>query len=575
MLNLRSANMETIHIVILIIVAVILLGVATWLFIHVLRHVSLKRQIKEINLVFEKKHSIFWGSDQTYRRRLEAIKNANLLYASVYQNVNKTYQDIRDGSDSRAEHAVNDLKHLAASRRYKELREKLPEAKGLVNAFCEEVDAFDASLVDIFKPEEDTRSKILAIKTRCRNLKQDYNAKANDLIIVAESFEKVFKRLDDYLDETDNFVDSAHYDEANDLLDAKITPIIEQCAKILCDLPQICVEVTNILPDRLALLRDRYGEMVNRKYPVEHILKEDTMLEMQKEISVLTEAVKALKLAGVQEAIDGILSAIDGYLKGFSEESAAHDSFVNDKESIYEQETTVQKDYIALCHRLPEIKAAFLFDSEDNQRELAIQTLVNRAGAAKRTLDMYLNGGIKQPYSVLLEKLTALHERTDEAHKAIEDFFAYLERMSVDFAKASSAVKEYFTQVRNAERTIRDFDLPSVSARFNPSFEAVYALIDDLYRDILEKPADLKKIRANAASLTESGQRLIMETDAIAVELKRAEKAIVNANRFRENPAVDNALHQAEDFFRQGDFRHAFELAESVAKGADESVDSL
>ena len=293
-------------IIIIAIGAVLVLAAGGFvLYKFVLSPNKMKREIRDLDRRFQYLHSLLIGQDAQCIKRLEIVSRTNLLYVDIHTRYLKKFKEVRDKYDSHAQNTINKLKDLVDERRYKVLKEELADAKEVIATYEKEVTTLNNDLLRVIKPEEDCRQASLTLKESLRRIKQDYYAKEGDLQLVKESFDAIFNHVESLFSEFEEYVESAQYDDANDVL-PKIDQILKQVNIALKDLPNLCALVVDIIPDKISSLENAYDGLIREKYPLSHLLSASTFKDMRKEVGALTTKIKQFNLAGVGVALDNI-----------------------------------------------------------------------------------------------------------------------------------------------------------------------------------------------------------------------------------------------------------------------------
>ena len=559
-------------IVTIIIVSVLVLaGLGVLLYFSVFSKLALKAQARDLCSRFEREHALLFGDVIAYVRRLETISTMNLVYVEEYATWSSAFKNVRDSMDALAQATSNSVKDLLTDRRFKELKNYLPSAKKTIGEYEEKVESLYKGLKDKFAVEENVSSLSLRCKESFRQVKQEFYLKSSDLSILTSSFDLLFKKVNDLLDEADSNIENARYEEAEAIYKNKIIPVVNRVRAVIKTLPDICVQITNILPDKINSLSDRYEQMTKDGYPLNHIMLKKTIPDMNDELAAIVAQVKTLNVQGVQEKFDDIRARIDKYQQQFDDEIAARATFEADSFKTSSKETETQNNYLNLVHALPKIKSIYLLDEEDQNKLNEIQRSINAAATSKRNLDTFIHSGTKQPFTILLSRMNALKEQSKDASDQINEFQAYLRSLKVDCEKAAKSLDTYNESIRDAEAKVREMNLPSMTAKYTPLFEEASNLLGDLYTSLKTTPIDVKKVNAVYDDLTSKCEKLLGSLKSDSASLESAEQAVVYANRFRSNDSNNDAtLSQAETLFLDGYFSEADSIAKTVSGSNNE-----
>lgn len=547
--------------------AAILVGLFLLFYFTTFAHIRLKRQAREQCAKFENCHALLFGQDSQYIKRLETISSMNLVYVQQFMDWSKRFKDIRDVSDASAQASINSIKDLISERRYKELKAFLPSAKKTLQEYETQVQDLDTNLRNKFLEEDESRNLSLQEKENLRKVKADYYAKQNDLRLVISTFDVLFRKIDGLFTEVETDIDNARYADAKVILTNQIDPVVNQIGKILKDLPNICLEITSVIPDKLASLNNKYDEMTQGGYPLNHILVKADFGSMNDELAALTTKVQALTLTGVSDELAAMQKRIDDSSSAFDKEKEAREVFEKECDQIYSQENDLENNFINLCHALPKVRQIYLMGADDQAKIDGIQNTINKAGASKRSLDTYVHSATKQPYSILVEKMHSLRDQATEAGTSIDDFQKYLQSLKTDSEVAAKALGDYYVSLKEAEKAVRDIAVDSVTKKYQPLLDSLFGTLDSLYVDLRTLPIDVKKVDADLSSLKTNGDGVLADIAKDKEMETTAESEIVFANRHRSGSTqVNSALLQSESLFFAGNFADSFKLASSSVK---------
>ncbi|MCR5349157.1 MAG: septation ring formation regulator EzrA [Bacilli bacterium] len=552
----------------LIIGVAVVLAIGIYLLLHftLLSSIRYKKSVRELSRRFEYLHALLTGQDSQYLHRIETISLTNLLYADKFATLTKRFKDIRDKSDATAQAAINNLKDLLSERSYKALKAELPRTRAIIDNYDEEVNALNNDFLVLIKPEEECRQLSLRLKEELRKIKQSYFVKQADLSLVASSFETVFQNLDDKFLEFERLVEKAHYEEAKQLL-PEISGVIKELARCLQELPNICVTITSIIPDKLASLQDRYEEMVRADFPLHHLIVKGNIEDMNNMLAEITARVTNFDLRRVNEELDAIIARIDEYFDLFDKEKEARLVFENECDAIYLEESSIEKKYIRLSNGLPDVKAIYVISAKAQSQIDGIKNLINKAGATKRSLDTLIHSGTKQPYSLLVERMHVLRDEAEQASSAIDEFERYLFSLKTDAETALATVEEYSGKLHLCEVALDKIGLDCVKEKYEATIDECYGYIDQIFGLVHTLPIDIDAVNEVVSRLNEVGNACSSAIMGDYEQCMLADSAIVYANRDRRHLGeVNDALKQTESYYFSGDFHRAYSETSACLK---------
>ncbi|MCQ2742293.1 MAG: septation ring formation regulator EzrA [Bacilli bacterium] len=540
-------------------VLVVLVGLGLLLNFTVFAHNRLKTQVRELSRKFEYLHALLFGQDSQFVKRLEIISRTNLVFVEIYQRLRSRFKEIIDKSDAPAQNQIDTLKDLRDQRNFKELKEALPKAKEVIAKYESDVNLLTAELTKVAKPEEECRQEALVLKEELRRIKQEYYTKQADLTLLIKTFDILFSNMEKLFEAFETHVESAHYDEAKAML-PQASSIIHMVGKILPELPDICVTIQTVIPDKLVSTRNRFQEMHSEGYPLQHLRVGEALEQIEKQTADISSRLQEFKMAGIQNELSAILAKFDYFQTSFDKEKEARVIFERECGGIYEEDNQIDKRYIKLCNTLPDVKRIFVVTDEEQSKLDLIKNQINKAGATKRSLDTFIHSGTKQPYTMLVEKMHVLQSEADQAMNAIIDFERYLMSLKEDTESALSFINDYYLRLKDAERMVREISVEAVTNRYQPACDEMYRLLDEVYKILNALPIKVAEINSLVAKLKTVGEELVSNVNRDYKQSLLAETAIVFSNRDRQHLGeVDAVVRQTEGLYLSGDFLRSYE----------------
>lgn len=546
------------------IVAVVLLAIAIFaIYFFVIRKNKIRKDFRSLDKLFQYYHALLIGQNSQYVKRLEIISRTNLLYVDLHTKFLKQFKEIRDKQDANTQTCINRLADMIADHHYKQARNYLPEVKTIVDEYERAVSALNSELLKVIKPEEDCRQSSLALKEQLRRIKQDYFAKQNELAMLANSFEKIFALIDSKFEDFEKCVESAQYDDANNIL-PEIERILTELAKDIIDLPDLCILVSDVVPNKLSELEGTYNSLVNQHYPLHHLCVVTAIKEMRETIATYRTRLTQFSIKGIKEGLDEIQNRIEGFFVKFNEEKEARTQFEETNDSVYSNVNLIERRFIKLCNTIPEVAKIFIINDAHESKVNEIQTDINKLGALKRSLDTFIHSNIKQPFSLLVSKVNELKDLSDSIISELDEFSSYLNSLKTDSEQAYKLVFVFFDKLKRAEKEIRDINIPRLKEKYDDKFNRSYELLNTISDLLRKSPIDVDAVNRNISELYDVCNE-ILDGGSISTEhnmMTLAENAIMYANKGRSHLSdIDQLVTQAETFFKEGDFEQAYIIA--------------
>lgn len=559
------AGIQTVGVVFIVLGIIALLSViGILLYVFVFSRNSYKKQIRELERKFSYFDALLMGQDSQYIRHLEIVSRTNLLYVETYNTYNKKFKEVYENDDKFAESMIKQLNSLVKSNQYKNIKSVINDGKKAIAMFEEAVNTLDSELYEIVKPEEEARQAILKLKENYRRVKQIFYSNSNDLELVGNSFNKVFEKLDSSFVEFENHIESAEYEEANELLPV-ITKVISALEEALSHLPNLCIMLQTVLPEKIEQLNSEYSTVERKGVPLFNLSYRHRVDSWLSSIEDQKKKLINLQYAGVMEEINRISQEIEETRNQLNSEVDDKVIFEEAADKLYKAAIELEKEFLKVCSLLPEVKRVYIMSDEQLSHIDTLKDDMNKMGTSKRTLDNFIHSGTKQPYSILRKKLDDLQADYNVAEKGLKDFKTYIDSLRTSCEEAYGLVFVYYYHCKQTEGIIRDIGIESFNEKYKEQIDTCYELLNEIDSNLKVQPIDVRFVNEKVEQLKSVANTLFDEVDNKFREQQLAESAIVYANRDRNHQAdVHQQLTMLEDSFFKGEFLKVYHDANAI-----------
>ena len=364
--------------------------------------------------------------------------------------------------------------------------------------------------------------------------------------------------------EFENHIESAEYEEANELLPV-ISKVITALEEALSQLPNLCIMVQSVLPEKIEQLTNEYTAVERRGVPLFNLSFRHRVDEWKKIIEDLKKQLINLQTKGASEKIENIQREIEKTRELLNVEVDDKAIFEEAADHLYRAAISLEKEFLKVCSLLPDVEKIYIISNEQKQHIEELKESMNKMGGSKRTLDNFIHSGTKQPYSILRKKLDDLQQDYDTASKGLNDFKAYIDSLRTSCEEAYSLVFVYFYRCKQSESILREISIATFSEQYNDQFESCYQLLNEIDLSLKVQPIDVAVVNDKVEQLKTIANKLFDDVDNKYREQQLAESAIVYANRDRNHQAdVHHQLSQLEDSFFKGEFVKVYHDANAI-----------
>ena len=550
-----------------IIVASILTAIAVGIVLYflVFSRFNYRKQIANLEKQFSHFDALLLGQDTQYIHRLEIISRTNLLYLSKYEQFYRRFKSIHDGEEAYAESIIKQLKSLVAAKQYKNIKNVISEAKKAIASLEESVKSLDHDLYEVIKLEEDCRRSIDHLREVYRHVKQTYYSEANELEMIASTFNKMFDKIDAAFAKFDDQLEGAEYEEIN-AETTSLNNVLTALGHVLIELPKLCSYVKVDIPEQLQTLQSKFKETEKEGVPLYHLAYKNHVEDWKKKIQEISKRIINLQTAGIKQECEIIIFEINKMSQQLDNEVLARDYFNGHYEEVYRAVNNVEKVFLRICAILPEIKKIYKLSQTEEDKIDSLGKSVDELGNSKRFLDGFVHSGTRQPYSLLKEKLDELEANYNIVNEGVSNFKNYIDSLKSTAEEAYNLISVYYIQVKEAENILSEINVDSFSILYKEKLEAVYEVLNDIYEEVQSVPINVEEVNNKIVNLKNMANAMFEDIDFKERNAKLAERSISALNIDRDEQDVNQTLSQLELAFYKGDFQSAYSQANSLYK---------
>ena len=558
---------QKVGLVFLIIAGTLVVGAGLFLLYYfVISRNRIKRQIRELEKKYSYLDALLIGQDSQYIHRLEIISRTNLLYVDKHEKFSRRFKEIYENDDRFAESMIRQLNALINNKQYKNIKSVISDAKKAMSTFEDKVNTLDNDLYVLIKPEEDSRQSILKLKENYRRVKQTFYANSSDLDLVSSSINQVFDKLDQMFIDFETHIESAEYDEAQALLPT-IGKVVSALESALSQLPNLCILVNTVIPEKISELKKNYEEVEAQGLPLYNLSFSVRLGEWNNDLSIIRTRLTKLEITNIMEALDALQSEIEEVQYQLNGEQADKKYFEENNQTIYNKVIELEKVFLKICSLLPDVYKTYVVTDEKKETVDELKQTMNALGTVKQSLDNYVHSSLKQPFSSLRNKLDELSDQYEKAKEGIDNFKAYVDFLKSSSEEAYTLVFVYYYRLKQVESLLREIALPLFSEQYKARIEDCYDLLNEIDKAVKVQPIAVDEINEKVRALKSSANALFDEVENKFREMQLAESAVVYANRDRNHQDdVHQQLCQLEESFYHGEFVKVYHDANAIFK---------
>ncbi|MCQ2802496.1 MAG: septation ring formation regulator EzrA [Bacilli bacterium] len=538
--------------IILGITALIIAGLIL-IYIFVILPSIYRKKIKTLHKKYSFLNAKLIGQDSQYFHRLEIISRTNLLFLDKYEVFSKRFKTIFENEDKCCDSIIKQLNALVKAKQYKNIRQVIDEAEKSLDVYETSVNSFDSDLYEIIKNEETCRKSIISSKETYRHIKQTYFTQANEIEMVADTFQKVFDKIDKKFAEFDDDVESAKYEEVNEGL-PELDSVLTALGRVLIELPNLCSLTKTVVVEKIATINDRNKQIEKEHIPLYHLNVKTHIDDWKKRLNDLNKKIINLQTFGVRTDAELIMTEIDELSRQLDDELSCREYFNSNYERVYTEVNETEKLFVKLSSLLPQVKGYYAISDDELTKIDQLSVSVGNLTNAKRFLEGFVYSGIKQPYSLLKKQLDELQINYEDVQKGVMEFKDFIDSLKTIAENAYQMIFIYFNRAKEIERALSQIGVKSLTESYQEKINAVYDVLNDIYEQIQLKPIHIDEVSNKIEQLKNIANAMFEEIDEKMRNANICEKELVKLNSSRSEQDVNQRVKTLETAFNNGEF---------------------
>jgi septation ring formation regulator len=476
------------------------------------------------------------------------------------------------------EELLFDAEEFTDKLRFKKAKEALASIDGKLEVLEERIRKILEELNELVGSEEKNRTEV-------EELKELYRQSRKTLLAHSHSFGKAEKGLEEQLNgllekfqEFDVKTESGDYLEAREIL-LGIKAGLEDMGVKLEVIPQLLHDCNIGLPAQISELKEGCREMAEQGYALGHLGIEKELEEIGAGLAQIQSGIDDGDVAETRQEMEELKQRIDGLFDLLEKEVEArrfvtvHQGEMREQlilaadasEKIQEEIEAVQQSY-----HLPNKE----LEVHSRADELLFELMKRYEVLAGRVLQ----GEIA--YSYLSEELAGLKDEIEDCIAEQKEFKEKLNTLRKDEMSARDSLRELSRKITSSMKLVSKSNLPGLSQNYKYLLEDAKESIQNVSDKLEQKPLDIPTIQQHLEIAELTVEKLANTTAETVENVRLAERVIQYGNRYRSSfPSVDKGLKEAEEHFRNYNYREALEQAaaaiEEVEPGAMKKIDEL
>lgn len=485
------------------------------------------------------------------------INNKNLEIK--YNNWKERYKQIKEVDMPSLENKLNDLEVLIRDKKYKDFVKDSSKLELEIYYIKSKSDFLLDEIREITLSESKNREIVTKLKKDYRDIYLKYNNSPSDYEGINNTIELQFENIDKLFNAFELAMENNDYSEASKIVKA-LTDNIGNIGIIIDEASSIILMGKKLIPDKIEDVKKIYDRMTKEGYLLDYLNIDYNISEAEKKLADIFDRLKVLNVNDSIIELKTILDYFDGLYGDFDKEVEAKKNYDSLSRKIAIKNKKLSAIIKNIISKIEDIKFSYDLLDEDvkviDDLNLTIKGLQNDYDII---IENFRNKSFS--YSQLYKELELINNRVSVTEEKVEQTVKFLSSLKDDEIRAREQLDEIKNILESSKEKMESFKLPIIPKDYYVELSEANDALDNMIDELNKKPISIRVLNLRVDTARDLVLKLHKNTSETIKNASLAESTIVYSNRFRYNNKINNALNRAEDYFYEGRYSEALELA--------------
>lgn len=485
------------------------------------------------------------------------INNKNLEIK--YNNWKERYKQIKEVDMPSLENKLNDLEALIRDKKYKDFVKDSSKLELEIYYIKSKSDFLLDEIREITLSESKNREIVTKLKKDYRDIYLKYNNSPSDYEGINNTIELQFENIDKLFNAFELAMENNDYSEASKIVKA-LTDNIGNIGIIIDEASSIILMGKKLIPDKIEDVKKIYDRMIKEGYLLDYLNIDYNISEAEKKLADIFDRLKVLNVNDSIIELKTILDYFDGLYGDFDKEVEAKKNYDSLSRKIAIKNKKLSAIIKNIISKIEDIKFSYDLLDEDvkviDDLNLTIKGLQNDYDII---IENFRNKSFS--YSQLYKELELINNRVSITEEKVEQTVKFLSSLKDDEIRAREQLDEIKNILESSKEKMESFKLPIIPKDYYVELSEANDALDNMIDELNKKPISIRVLNLRVDTARDLVLKLHKNTSETIKNASLAESTIVYSNRFRYNNKINNALNRAEDYFYEGRYSEALELA--------------
>ena len=540
--------------VIYLVIAIVLVVVAL-----VLLNKHTRKKLEQILINLEiNKNLIISGNILTELNKVGSLIN-NKKLEERYNNWKERYKQIKDVDIPLLDNKLNDLDSLIKDKKYKEFTKESSNLELEIYYTKSKCDFLLDEIKEITLSESKNREIVTNLKKVYREVYLKYNDNKGDYEGLNNTIELQFENIDKLFNSFEITMENNDYSEAPKIVKA-LSDNIGNMEIIINDASSIILMGKKLIPSKIENIKEIYDRMTKEGYLLDYLNIDYNIQEAEKKIADIFDRLKVLNVNDSVIELKTILEYFESLYSDFDKEKDAKKNYEKLSHKIAIKNKKLSAIIKNILSKIDEIKYSYDLSDEDI---LGIDELNLSIKNSKNDYDIIVEKfrGKSFSYSQLYKELELINNRLLILEEKVEQTLKFLSSLKEDEVRAREQLEEIKNILESSKEKMESYKLPVIPSDYYVELSEAVDAIENMAIELNKKPISIKILNLRVDTARDLVLKLYKNTSETIKNASLAESTIVYSNRFRVPGKINNALNRAEDYFYDGKYNEALEVA--------------
>lgn len=485
------------------------------------------------------------------------INNKNLEIK--YNNWKERYKQIKEVDLPSLENKLNDLEALIRDKKYKDFVKDSSKLELEIYYIKSKSDFLLDEIREITLSESKNREIVTKLKKDYRDIYLKYNNSPSDYEGINNTIELQFENIDKLFNAFELAMENNDYSEASKIVKA-LTDNIGNIGIIIDEASSIILMGKKLIPDKIEDVKKIYDRMIKEGYLLDYLNIDYNISEAEKKLADIFDRLKVLNVNDSIIELKTILDYFDGLYGDFDKEVESKKNYDSLSRKIAIKNKKLSAIIKNIISKIEDIKFSYDLLDEDvkviDDLNLTIKGLQNDYDII---IENFRNKSFS--YSQLYKELELINNRVSVTEEKVEQTVKFLSSLKDDEIRAREQLDEIKNILESSKEKMESFKLPIIPKDYYVELSEANDALDNMIDELNKKPISIRVLNLRVDTARDLVLKLHKNTSETIKNASLAESTIVYSNRFRYNNKINNALNRAEDYFYEGRYSEALELA--------------